>query len=286
MNERVLYQQVNKDHAYWTERGGNNKSKGGHTSGLLAHVDSEGNVVTGILFDTGLGTIAGLCELDWFEWTWPLDVFITHGHPDHHLELMVLSELWCRRLPEGRKRPLEVFSTQKTFDWLNPVHSFGFSEKGGNTLRSMLLDPSQPVRRGIFTIHAVKVGHFAGSVIYVIEFGKRKIIVGWDIGRLPDPDADPVLKNPSLALIDTTTWKSMLEKTGHTSIQDIFETGFIKKMDVSVDDPENYGVYFVHYAGLLPVDKFSEKIRSTYPDIAPVVRGLAQKGQSWTFSDW
>lgn len=287
MNGTVIYQQINKDHAYWTERTADHKSKGGHTSGLLSHVSPEGEVIDNILFDAGLGTIAGLCELDRFEWTWPLDVFITHGHPDHHLELLILSELWCRRLPEEKKRPLKVFCTERTFDWINPAHSFAFSEKGGNTLRCVRIDTGEPVKRGIFTLHAVKANHFPGSVIYIVEFGRKKIVIGWDIGKLPDPDKDPVLKSPSLALIEATTWKPLLEKTGHTSIHDLFETDFLRKMNVSTDtDAEEYGVYFVHYGGGLPDDKLLDRIRIKYPDSVGIVGGIARKGQSWMFTSW
>jgi len=288
MSGKIIYQQINKDHAYWPEKLDGNQTKGGHTAGLLTHFGENGKVKTNILFDAGLGTITGLCELDEFEWEWPLTSFITHGHPDHHLELMILSELWCKRLTEEKRESLKVHCTQETFDkWLESVHGYGFGK--GNTLELLPIEAGHSHKCGIFKIHAIKANHCPGSVIYVVTFGQHKIVIGWDIGELPDPDKNNLLKNPSLALLEANTWKSLLKKTGHTSVEDLVETGFIEKLKVSINsENQHYGVFLVHYGGGEDTQRLSDiqlktEFDKIYPEKSDFVK-VAKKGQKWCFT--
>lgn len=226
-------------------------------------------------------------ELEEFEWEWPLTSFITDGHPDHHLELMILSELWCKLLSEKRRNPLEVHCTQKTFkDWLKSVHGYGFSPTNGNTLKHIPIEPNQSHKCGIFEIHAIEANHCSGSVIYVVTFGPHKIIIGWDMGKLPDPNVEVILKKPTLALLEANTWTSLLKKTSHTSVEDLVDTGFIEKLNVSID--KFYGIYFVHYGGgedpkKLSESKLKNKFDKEYPEFAEIVQ-IAKRGQKWNFS--
>jgi phosphoribosyl 1,2-cyclic phosphodiesterase len=296
MPESILFQQVNKDHAYWSEKRKVQSTRGGHTAGLLTH-KRDGVVLTNILFDAGLGTIDGLNDLSDFSWEWPLQVFITHGHIDHHAELMILSELWCKREANPRQ-PLLVRCTEKTFDCIQPVHSYGFA--GGNTLAFVRLipgtaeKPSPPIEVGIFRIFALSVDHFPpGSVIYVVEAAGHKIIVGWDMKTLLNPDDYPVLKNPSLALLEANTWSPLSQRTGHTSVEELVDNGqfqFIRALDPARPDPalDRHGIYLVHYGGgedpngAMPDARLADRFQSTYPDLAPFVK-VAERGQSWSF---
>lgn len=295
MSESILFQQINKDHAYWSEKRKVGQTRGGHTAGLLTHKRDD-SVVTNILFDAGLGTIDGLNDLSEFSWKWPLEVFITHGHIDHHAELMILSELWCKR-EASLRQPLLVRTTEKTYDWIQPVHSYGFA--GGNSLSFARLIPGSaekltpPVEVGIFRVFALSVDHFPGSVIYVVEAAGHKIIVCWDMKTLLNPNDYPILKNPSLALLEANTWTALSDRTGHTSVAELVDNGefnFIQSLDADSPDPaqDRHGVYLVHYGGGEDPDgamsdaQLASKFKSTYPELGPLVN-VAKRGQSWSF---
>lgn len=297
MPERVIYQQINKDHAYWTEKRRVGQIKGGHTAGLLTHIQ-DATVVTNVLFDAGLGTIEGLCDLEEFSWEWPLTVFITHGHIDHHAELMILAELWCKRQAGEPRGPLEVYCTGDgsipggtlTLKNLQRVHSYGFGS--GKTLAHVPITPAGSRRCGIFEIHAIGVyDHFPGAVIYVVEFGEEqqhKLVIGWDMKTLPS--LTPILKEPSLALLEANTWMPLSAKTGHTSVEELVSTRFIQDLGVPFGPTtDHYGVYLVHYGGgedpdgILDDTKLETKFQQTYPTLAGIVR-VAKRGQHWSFS--
>ncbi len=288
MSDRVVYQQLNKDHAYWSEKRRVGQLKGGNTAGLLTHFRGD-EAVAAILFDAGLGTIDGLHDLQRFDWQWPLTAFITHGHPDHHLELMILSEIWCKRQTASRRDALAIHCTQTTYSsWLEPVHKWGFT--GGKTLIHKPITVGSPEHAGIFTVHAIDVDHFPGSVIYVVEFGeseRHRVVIGWDMKTLPDPDQHPILKNPSLALLEANTWNALSAKTGHTSVEELASTGFLSKLGASVGQ-HRYGLFLVHYGGgedpggMLTDAQLLSKFQATYGHLASVV-GVASRGQSWVF---
>ena len=293
MADTVIYHQINKDHAYWTEKRKFGYTRGGHTAGLLSHVRDE-EVVTSILFDAGLGTIDGLHDLPGFSWEPPLSIFLTHAHIDHHAELMILSELWCKRATPQKRGPIQVHCTgqlgespEGTIKYIRPVHAFGFS--GGQTLAHVPISSQAPVTQGIFTIYAIDVDHFAGAVIYVVAFGHHKILIGWDMKTLPDPDQHPLLKNPSLALLEANTWTALSQRTGHTSVEELVSTGFIPKLTVSLEGPERYGAYLVHFGGgedpggAITDSELEVRFRRSYPDLARTV-GVARRSQNWRFT--
>jgi hypothetical protein len=92
----LLVQLVNTGHAYWWEKRCFGQSVGGNTAALITHT-RKGRVLANILVDCGFGTVSGLLDLSAFSWSWALQVVVSHLHLDHHAELQVLSELWCKR---------------------------------------------------------------------------------------------------------------------------------------------------------------------------------------------
>jgi len=284
--DRVIYQQINKDHAYWIEKRRVGQRRGGNTAGLLTHFSEDGAVATNILFDAGFGTIEGLADLAEFDWQWPLEVFLTHGNIDHHAELMVLSEEWCKRESETPRGPLRVHGTDGTLEIVRKVHFHGFG--AGGTLEPVAISPGETPARGIFRIHAVDVDHIPGSVIYVAEFSRHRILVGWDLKTLPDPDRHPVLKRPSLALVAANTWSAPLRATGHASIEELVSSGFLHKLEAPAPADGHHGIHLVHYGGredpdgTLPDHRLAAKFRAAYPDLAGTV-GVAARGQAWAF---
>jgi hypothetical protein len=295
MNSKIIYRQINKDYAYWTEKRRVGQQRGGHVVGLLTHLEA-GRVKQNILFDVGLGTLEGLADFceDSF-WDEPLVIFITHGHIDHHAELVILSEIYCQRRGahiHDIRPPLQVFCTAKTQKFLTNVHHYGYTD--GATLQHHLITPEAPVMAGIFKITPLAVDHFEGAVIYIIEFDlerSHKIIIGWDMTTLPLASHQiEQLQAPSLAVLEATTWTSMAADSGHSSIEDLVETGFLESLQLQFQpEQEKYGAYLVHYSGwedpwgMLADGQLKDKFDESFPSLSNLVR-VAERGQRWDFS--
>jgi len=278
MDNLVVYHQINKDHAYWIEK---RAKKGGNTAGILTHFYKE-KVVENILFDAGFGTLEGLQDLALFSWEWPLKVFITHGHIDHHAELMLLAEMLCTRYKTAPS--LEVYCTKETLEELWNVHRYRF-EKG--LLVPKILCPGQSVHCGIFTIFPIQVDHFKGAVIFLVRFQQHSLIIGWDLKTLPF-EYISILKNPSLALFDANTWSPLSTVTGHTSIEELVP--FIKQLEPKIDlENQLFGVYLVHYSGKedpwgpLTEEELCYYLWKKYPELMYIVK-TAKRGQQWRFT--
>ena len=282
--DAVFYQQINKDHAFWSEKRRLGAQRGGNTAGLLTHV-AGGAAVTSLLFDAGLGTIDGLCDLTQFEWTWPLEVVLTHAHADHHAELQILSELWCTRAGP-RRAALRVRAQQPTLDRVVPAHPRGFGD--GHTLSAVPITPGVTERAGIFAITGIGVDHMPGATIYAVEFGREKILIVWDMKSPPNVGEYPVLHRPSLTLVDCNTWSSLSARTGHTSAEDLVSSGFLRDLRVDEAAGTRCGISLVHYSGAedpggpMSDGELAQKFRREYPDLAPWVN-VAARGQCWTF---
>jgi len=294
MNRHAIYRQINKDCAYWIEKRRVGQKNGGQTAGLLSYIE-DGVVCQNILFDCGLGTMEGLADCcDDSFWDDPLVVFITHGHADHHLELMILAEIYCERRGENAldtRPPLHVYCTEATQQHLCNTHRWGYT--GGGTLLHQPVLPDSTNFLNPFTLLPLAVDHFPGAVIYAITFGTdplHKVIVGWDMTTLPLSEAEiRILVCPSLALFEGTTWTKTAIPTGHSCITELVDTSFLDRLELAFDPAaQRYGAYLVHYSGLEDPDgmmsdeALQAKINDTYPHLAPVLH-LAERGQSWRF---
>lgn len=291
MNQ-ITYRQLNKDYAYWTEKRRVGQMRGGQVSGLVTHT-VDGLVQQNIIFDCGLGTLEAIADFcDDAFWDEPLAVFITHGHIDHHAELMILSEIYCQRRGKSKddvRPPLLVYCTNETQAHLFNTHRWAFT--GGNTLHHAPIQSGTMVAQDVFRITPLAVDHFAGAVIFVIEFGderQRKIIIGWDLTSLPWSYID-ALRGPSLALFEATTWQSMAAATGHSSIVDLAGSGFLAQLQLHhAPAQQQYGAYFVHYSGWEDADgmltdaQLKQKFDTHYPELAEVV-WVARRGQTWNW---
>jgi phosphoribosyl 1,2-cyclic phosphodiesterase len=287
---QIIYRQLNKDYAYWTEKRAIGQIGGGHTAGLLTHIEN-GRVVQNILIDVGLGTLEALADFcDESFWEEPLTVFITHGHIDHHAELMIFSEIYSKRRGlhrNDRRPPLEVFCGEVTYKHLLATHRFGFT--GGNTLTYNEISAGQTHQQGIFQVTPIAVDHFEGAMIFAIEFEPHKIVIGWDMTTLPsDPTEIALLSQPSLALIEATTWQP--GPTGHTCIEALVGGGFLESLDLTYDPShEQFGAYLLHYSGwedawgTLTDEALKARFDVHYPQLASLVR-VAERGQVWIFT--
>ncbi len=292
MTQHVIYRQINKDYAYWIEKRRFGQEKGGHVAGLLSYLE-DGEVKQNILIDSGLGTIEGLADcVDDSFWDEPLDIFITHGHIDHHAELMIISEIYCQRRGKNIydiRPPVSVYCTADTHIHLDRTHWWGY--RGGKTLQYKEIKAMQPVKHGPFSIIPLPVDHFVGAVLFLIEFTLTrpyKIVIGWDTTTLP-LEHTPVMQAPSLMLLDATSWHGMAAEIGHSGIEDLVSTGYLDKLQLHYQpEMHRYGAYFVHYSGwedpegALSDEALKEKFDTHYPTLANVVR-VAERGQQWDF---
>jgi hypothetical protein len=290
MRDRVVYRQLNKDYAYWTEKRRLGQLKGGHVAGLLTHLH-HGEVRLNVLIDAGLGTLEALADFceDAF-WDQPLIILVTHRHIDHHAELMILSEIYCKRRgrgPHNRRPPLQVFCTPETHEHLFATHRYGYT--GGRTLERQPIESRAPVIRDVFKIEPLSVDHFDGAVIYAIEFGNHKIVIGWDLRTAPLDQID-YLRNPSLALLEATTWSPMAQETGHISVEELVDTGLLQQLCLQYDPAQHkYGAFLVHYSGwedpwgMLSDTQLKAKFNQNFAAFSTVVR-VAERGQQWCFN--
>lgn len=284
MADVVLYQQINKDHAFFSEKRLRNPGPGGNTAGLLTHL-VDGVAVTNVLFDAGLGTTEGLCDLARFDWAWPLDIVLTHAHADHHAELQLLSEQWCTRI--GPRRPaIPVRAHRTTLDHVAGAHAKAFGD--GRTLEAAPIQPGVATQIGIFRVTGVAVDHVPGAMIYAVEFGREKVVVAWDMRSPPRPDEHPVLLRPSLALVESNTWSAVSDRTGHTSVEELMSSGFLRDLRLPESPGTPNGAFLVHYSGAEDPDgpmsdaDLAWRVARAYPNLAPWVR-VAARGQLWSF---
>jgi hypothetical protein len=290
MTIQVTYHQLNKDYLFWTEKRRFGQMNGGHVSGLVTH-SIDGVVQQRILVDCGLGTLVSIADYlpDSF-WDDPLVIFITHGHIDHHAELMVIAEMYCQRRGNHWREvrpPVTVYATAGTFEHLDRTHWWGF--RGGNSLTHQLIMPLEPVIFDPITITPIPVEHFLDSVNYLIEFElsqPHKIFIGWDMTTVP-LDTVPLVAQPSLAFFDSTTWAE--PNVDHICIEDLVGSGFLPSMKLDyAPEKQKYGGYMVHYSGwedsfgMMSDQALKEKFDDSFPELANVVR-VAQRGQSWIF---
>ncbi|MCO6453272.1 MAG: hypothetical protein J5I90_20995 [Caldilineales bacterium] len=284
-----IYRQLNKDYAYWTEKRRLGQDRGGNVSGLLSQVE-DGRVVQNVLFDCGLGTLEAIADFcpDSF-WEEPLVVFITHGHIDHHAELMVLSEIYCQRRGDfirNSRPPVPVYATDEAQQHLLSTHRYGYTS--GETLEHRRIESGSAVSFGPFNVLPLTVDHGAGSVIYSIEFAGHRIVIAWDL-RTPPLQHLAALCGPSLALIEGTTLTAMAEETGHAGLAALVDSGFLTQLELNYDPAAQcYGGYLVHYSGwedpwgALTDIALKHRIDTTYPELTHVLR-VAARGQTWTF---
>ncbi len=285
---RVLYTQLNKDYAYWIEKRRLGQTEGGNVAGLLTHV-ADGRVAQNVLIDCGFGTMQALTDARGDAvWDEPLRILITHGHIDHHAELMVLSELYCQRRGsrlDTLRPPLHVYCTRQTQRHLARTHAYGYGK--GNTLQYRPLTAARARQLGIFSVLPVATNHFAGAVWFVIRFGAHKLLIAWDITT---PHVTAAMRHPSLALVEATTWHAMVDETTHAGIEALMTSGFLAELGLTYAPArEKYGAYFVHYSGwedpegMLTPAQLKQKFDQTYPALRDVVR-VAERCQQWQFT--
>jgi hypothetical protein len=107
-----------------------------------------------------------------------------------------------------------------------------------------IIEPNKPFTTGPFTVTPVVANHgdnsTPSSVIYVVKYQDKKIIMGWDFLSLPNADEN-LLWNPDLLVLGTHTYNPHPE-SGMISVIDAYE--LVRRWNAKES-------YLVQYSGLL-----------------------------------
>jgi phosphoribosyl 1,2-cyclic phosphodiesterase len=190
------------------------------------------------LVDVGMGVVPSLLE---FEGTHGVhvvhEVLFTHPHFDHFAQIDWLSMALLRNLRDDQPRPLPIYATRACWD------------NGPNALFRYLaerssfrpIEPGSPITLADLVITPFTVDHgpkAPGAVGYVVQHGRRKIVLTGDFLHVPDED-NPLLCGADVCFMDANTWHPA-EWTSHQSVM-----GNLRL----IDKWRPKRAYFVHYSG-------------------------------------
>jgi L-ascorbate metabolism protein UlaG (beta-lactamase superfamily) len=157
----------------------------------------------------------------------PDAILITHARQEHVAELASLL------------KDAKVYCTSECLDQLMAVPQL--ADKRASFIA---IKPGQAFAAGPFSITPVAANNsgdtpgFAGSVIYVIEAGGRKIIAGWDFLTLPGAD-ERLMWKPDLLVLGTETYNDH-PSTGMISVSEAYD--IVRRWNAKE-------CYILHYSG-------------------------------------
>ncbi len=165
----------------------------------------------------------------------PNAVLITHSHDDHINELPKLID----KVKDGSGK-ISVYCTKECRDQI--INRFP-QLAGMQSSDFNVIQPAESFPVGPFTVIPVLANHGdnspSGSVIYIVKYKDKKIIMGWDFLSLPNVDEN-LLWNPDLLVLGTQTYNPHPE-TGMISISEAYL--LLRRWNVKE-------CYLVHYSGL------------------------------------
>ncbi|HET7149256.1 MAG TPA: MBL fold metallo-hydrolase, partial [Candidatus Nitrosopolaris sp.] len=165
----------------------------------------------------------------------PNAVLITHSHDDHINDLPKLIEKM-----KGASDKISVYCTKECRDQIiNKIPQLA----GIQSSYFNVIQPNESITIGPFNVIPVSANHGEnspqGSVIYIVKYQDKKIIMGWDFLSLPNVDEN-LLWNPDLLVLGTQTYNPHPE-TGMISVSEAYL--LVRRWNVKE-------CYLVHYSGL------------------------------------
>ena len=165
----------------------------------------------------------------------PNAVLITHSHDDQIKDLPKL----FNKVVDGSDK-VSVYCTKECFDQIMSK----FPQLAERRSAFNIIEPNKPFTTGPFTVIPVVANHgdnsTPNSVIYVVKYQDKKIIMGWDFLSLPNADEN-LLWNPDLLVLGTHTYNPHPE-SGMISVIEAYE--LVRRWNAKES-------YLVQYSGLL-----------------------------------
>jgi len=165
----------------------------------------------------------------------PNAVLITHSHDDQVKDLPKL----FNKVVDGSDK-VSVYCTKECCDQIMSK----YPQLAERRSAFNIIEPNKPFTTGPFTVTPVVANHgdnsTPSSVIYVVKYQDKKIIMGWDFLSLPNADEN-LLWNPDLLVLGTHTYNPHPE-SGMISVIEAYE--LVRRWNAKES-------YLVQYSGLL-----------------------------------
>ena len=165
----------------------------------------------------------------------PNAVLITDSHDDQIKDLPNL----FNKVMDGSDK-FSVYCTKECCDQIMSK----LPQLTGRRSAFKIIEPNKPFTTGPFTVIPAVANHgdnsTPSSVIYIVKYQDKKIIMGWDFLSLPNVDEN-LLWNPDLLILGTQTYNPHPE-TGMISVIDAYE--LVRRWNAKE-------CYLVQYSGLL-----------------------------------
>jgi len=165
----------------------------------------------------------------------PNAVLITDSHDDQIKDLPNL----FNKVVDGSDK-FSVYCTKECCDQIMSK----FPQLAERRSAFNIIEPNKPFTTGPFTVTPIVANHgdnsTPSSVIYVVKYQDKKIIMGWDFLSLPKADEN-LLWNPDLLVLGTQTYNPHPE-SGMISVIDAYE--LVRRWNAKE-------CYLVGYSGLL-----------------------------------
>ena len=180
----------------------------------------------------------------------PNAILITHSHDDHIAELPALIE----KITNSSKN-LQIFCTEECYTQIvqkfpqlsSIISSNPSSVINNNAVSVNVIRPNNIFNIDNLSITPILANHGnntpAGSVIYVVDTDKIKMVFGWDFLSLVDVD-EKILWNPDLVVLGAHSYNPHPE-TGMISVSDAYS--LIRQWNAKDS-------YIVHYSGLADLE--------------------------------
>jgi phosphoribosyl 1,2-cyclic phosphodiesterase len=183
--------------------------------------------------------------------TVPDALLITHSHDDHVKELPILLQKIIDN--NDLTRDLKIFCTLECWDQvIEKFPQLSNKSNKGNIISFVRVEPNRAFEVGPFSVIPVLAHHGdnspVGSVIYILKYLDKKVIIGWDFLSLPNVDEN-WLWNPDLLILGTQNYNTHPE-AGMISVSDAYD--IVRRWNAKE-------CYVVHYAGLHDFEEASNQ---------------------------
>lgn len=171
-----------------------------------------------ILLDCGNGVLANLARL-----IDPLTldaVFVSHGHPDHFLDLYAMQSL-LRYAPQGPAPAMPLHAPAGLFDGMLSLHSGGGAEDMREAFEVHDLAAASAVVLGDVTLTPLASSHMERSFGFVLDGPGSRLAYTSD--TRPCPEADAIAAGADVLLAEATLPEAYAGRAPHMTAREAGE---------------------------------------------------------------